>query len=85
MAAVLAFLVGYVAVAPLICAADGVAGGTSSTQCSSLIGIGYSGTGTYNPSLLPAIFAGLVLAVVAGLFTLALVWSVTRDRSPGTG
>ena len=85
MAAVLAFLVGYVAVAPLICAADGGVGTGSTTLCSSLIGIGYSGTGAYNPSLLPAVLAGLALAALVGLLVLGFLWRTTRHASRGTG
>ncbi len=79
----MAFLAGYVAVAPLICTAEGVAGGTSSTQCSSLIGIGYSGSGSYNPSLLPAVYAGIALAALVGLLVLVFIWRATRNASPG--
>lgn len=73
LAAVIAYNVGYWAVAPLYCTATEAAGGTSTTTCSSLIGIGYSGSGIYNPSLDPANQAGLVLAAIAFVVGLAAV------------
>jgi hypothetical protein len=80
MAALVAFLVGYVAVAPLICAADGGSGAGS--VCSSLIGIWYPGP---HPSLLPAISAGLALAALIGVLVLAFIGRVARDASGGKG
>ena len=81
LAAVIAYNVGYWAVAPLSCTATEAAGGTSTTSCSSLIGIGYSGSGIYNPSLDPANQAGLVLAVIAFVVVLAtMLWRVRRVR-----
>ena len=50
MGAVLAFIPGYLAVAPVFCEARSEVGGPSTTVCSSLIGITYAGTGIYNPS-----------------------------------
>jgi hypothetical protein len=79
MTALLAFLAAYVAVAPLICATDGGAGAAS--PCSSLIGIWYSGP---EPSLLPAIFAGLALAAMVGVLVLAIIERATR-ASRGKG
>jgi hypothetical protein len=81
MAALLAFLAGYIAIAPLICAASDAPDGPSRTQCSSLIGIGYSGGGTYNPSLLPAALAGLALATLMGLLVLGFLWRAARHSA----
>jgi len=47
------------------------AGGTSTTTCSSLIRISYSGSGIYYPSLDPANQAGLVVAAIAFVVVLA--------------
>lgn len=80
--AVIAYNVGYWAVAPLYCTATEAAGGTSTTTCSSLIGIGYSGSGIYNPSLDPANQAGLLLAAVAFVVALAMMlWQGRRART----
>ena len=82
LAAVIAYNVGYWAVAPLYCTATEAAGGTSTTACSSLIGIGYSGSGIYNPSLDPANQAGLVLAAIAFVVVLAtMLWQARRVRT----
>ena len=79
LGAVIAYNVGYWAVVPLYCTATETAGGTSTTTCSSLIGIGYSGSGIYNPSLDPANYAGLLLAAVAFVVVLALMlWQGRR-------
>ena len=83
LAAVIAYNVGYWAVAPLSCTAtEATTGGTSMTTCSSLIGIGYSGTGIYNPSLDVAAAAGLLLAAVA--FVVVLAALVRQGRQPAT-
>lgn len=79
LVAVIAYNVGYWAVASLSCTATEAAGGTSTTTCSSLIGIGYSGSGIYNPSLDRANQAGLLLAVIAFIVVLAtLLWQRRR-------
>lgn len=79
LVAVIACNGGCWAVAPLYCTATEVAGGTSTTTCSSLIGIGYSGSGIYNPSLDPANQAGLLLAVIAFIVVLVtLLWQRRR-------
>ena len=46
----------------------------STTTCSSLAGIQYAGTGIYNPSLLPGVYAGLAVAALAALLVGALIW-----------
>lgn len=82
LVAVIAYNVGYWAVAPLYCTATEAAGGASTTTCSSLIGIGYSGSGIYNPSLDPANQAGLLMAAIAFVIALAgLLWQRRRVRT----
>ncbi len=79
LVAVIAYNVGYWAFVPLYCTATETAGGTSTTICSSLVGIGYSGSGIYNPSLDPAEYAGLLLAAVAFVVVLAIMlWQGRR-------
>jgi hypothetical protein len=80
MAAVLGFLVGYLAVAPLYCTASSI-GGADSTVCSSLFGIKYAGSDTYNPPLLPGLSAGLVLAAITGLTVAVIMWASARRSS----
>ena len=66
LVAVIAYNVGWWAVAPLSCTATQTVGATSGrTTCSSLVGIDYSGSGIYNPSLDPANQVGLLLAGIA--------------------
>ena len=77
--AVVAYNVGYWAVAPLYCTATEAVGGQSTTTCSNLLGITYSGSGLYNPSLDPANVAGLLLAVV--VFVVVLVAIILKRRS----
>jgi hypothetical protein len=86
MAVVFGLVVGYVLVAPLSCtttsiAVAGDALSESRTTCRNLLGIRYEGTGSYNPSLLPALVAGITLAVVAGLTT---VWAYRRHPAHPT-
>jgi hypothetical protein len=68
VATIVGFTVGYILVAPLGCttSANGV-DPVEHTVCTNILGIDYSGTGVYNPSLLPGLVAGVVLAVVFGL------------------
>jgi hypothetical protein len=60
-------------VAPLYCVASSDLSGPGQTVCTSVVGIRYAGEGFYNPSLLPALGAGLLLAVVSGAFALVVV------------
>lgn len=79
LVAVIAYNVGWWAVAPLSCTATQTAGATSGrTTCSSLLGIDYSGTGTYNPSFDAANQAGLLLAAAG--FIVVLVVMLRRQR-----
>lgn len=82
LVAVIAYNVAYWAVAPLSCTATEAAGGISTTTCSSLLGIGYSGSGIYNPSLDPANQAGLLVAAIAFVVALAgMFWQGRRVRT----
>ncbi len=82
LAAVIAYNVAYWAVAPLYCTATEAVGGTSTTTCSSLIGIGSSGSGIYNPSLDPANQAGLLVAAIAFVVVFAgMLWQGRRIRT----
>ena len=86
--AVVAYNVGYWAVAPLYCTAGGAVGGPSTgavggpstTTCSNVLGITYSGAGVYNPSLDPANVAGLLLAGVTFVVVLAAVTLKRRSE-----
>jgi hypothetical protein len=81
LVAVIAYNVGWWAIAPMYCTATQAVGGAASTVCSSLIGINYSGSGIYNPSLEPANQAGLLLAGVAFVVVLAaILWKGRPDR-----
>ena len=70
--AVVSFVVGYLLVAPLGCsstssqavAAQSTTASARSTTCSNVLGINYSGDGSYNPSLLPALLAGIALSIL---------------------
>jgi hypothetical protein len=77
--AVVAYNVGYWAVAPLYCTATEAVGGPSTTTCSNVLGITYAGSGAYNPSLDPANMAGLLLAAIAFVAVLAAI--ILRRRS----
>lgn len=82
LVAVITYNVGWWAVAPFSCTATEIVGGTSTTTCSSLIGIAYSGSGIYNPSFGPANQAGLVLAAIGFIVVLAtMLWRGRRARA----
>jgi len=86
-AAVVAWNVAFMAIAPSVCTAtqtigavdQGGGSGESSTVCTSLIGITYRGSGIYNPSLEPANQAALLAAVVT--FVLILVVAIALRRA----
>ena len=88
LAAVIAWNVGYLAIAPMTCTATQTVGvgssgaSESSTVCSSLTGIVYSGRGVYNPPLEPANQAALLLAVVTFVMVLAAVTWLRRSHRP---
>jgi hypothetical protein len=65
VAAIVGFTVGYILVAPLSCTlTERSSHPDAHTVCTSLLGINYLGGGIYNPSLLPALIAGLIVAVL---------------------
>jgi hypothetical protein len=80
-AVVLGFVVGFVLVGPGGCTSTaGSVGGAQSlgtTTYSNVLGISYEGAGTYNPSLLPGLLAGIVLAAIAGVTT---AWLYRRHQ-----
>ena len=83
VAAIVGFTLGYILVAPLGCTTSG--GGTnavSHTVCSNILGINYSGTGIYNPSLLPGVIVGLVMAVLFANVTLWLARRIATRHAP---
>jgi hypothetical protein len=82
-AAIVGFMVGYILVAPLSCttSANSV-DPVEHTLCSNILGIDYSGTGIYNPSLPPGLLAGLVVAVLFGLGARWLARRITSRRTP---
>lgn len=80
MAAMLAFLGGYLAVEPLFCSATTSDVGTSTTStasCSSVIGITYAGT---NAPRLPGVYAGVVLALITAVVVVSVIWWRGRLR-----
>jgi hypothetical protein len=89
LAAVIAWNVGYLAIAPMSCTATQTIGvgsesaGEAITLCTSLTGIVYSGRGVYNPPLGPANQAALMLAVVTFVIVLAAVTWLRGSREPG--
>lgn len=88
-AAVIAWNVAFMAIAPSVCTATQTIGaanagggsGESTTVCSSLIGITYRGTGIYNPSLEPANQAALVAAVLTFVLVLAATLAIDRTEA----
>lgn len=64
VAAIFGFTLGYILVAPLGCTGSGTpTGAISHTVCTNILGIDYSGVGTYNPSLVPGLLVGILVAV----------------------
>lgn len=86
LAAVFAWNVAFMAIAPMYCVATQSVGvGSSSestTVCRSLTGIVYSGRGIYNPPTEPASQAALLFAVVTFVVVLAGVLWLRRSRAP---
>jgi hypothetical protein len=68
VAAIVGFVTGYILFAPLGCtmSANSV-DPVEHTVCTNVLGINYSGIGVYNPSVIPGLLAGLVVAVLFGL------------------
>ncbi len=85
--AVVGFVVGYVLVAPLSCSTSATSADPQlllnpvpparTTSCTNLLGIGYSGSGSYGPSLWPAVLCALALSVAAAATVRV---SLTRPR-----
>lgn len=60
------FTIGYVLIAPLWCTGTATPGlGETTTTCTNVLGIDYSGGGAYRAPLMPAVAAGLGLAAIA--------------------
>jgi hypothetical protein len=75
------FVLGYVLVAPLSCSTSAAPPGEAGrTTCSNVLGIDYSGTDVYNPSLCPARMAGLAAAAGGVVVTRQIT---RRTGSPG--
>lgn len=91
LAAVVAWNVGFMAIAPSMCTATQTIGAVgqdsasneASTVCTSLIGITYRGSGIYNPSLEPANQAAFVAAVATFLLVLVVVIGLRRAGRVG--
>jgi hypothetical protein len=79
--AVVAYNLAFVAVAPLYCTGTSTVGSTSTTVCSNLIGLRYSGEGIYNPSLMPAVAIGLIFAGGTAIAVFAFLLWKRRTRS----
>lgn len=75
MLAVIAYNITYWAMAPLGCTWTIAGEGVGQTVCTNLLGLPYGGEGIYNPSLRPAVVAGLVVAAIVFVVTgMALLW-----------
>lgn len=82
VAAIVGFTLGYILVVPLNCTmTESSLHPGAHTVCSNILGINYSGAGIYNPSVLPPVIAGLVLAV---LFANGTRWLARRIASRHT-
>ncbi|MGH2594685.1 MAG: hypothetical protein ACRDH7_01835 [Actinomycetota bacterium] len=76
VAAIVGFTLGYILIVPLDCTmTQSSYHPVAHTVCSNILGINYSGAGIYDPSLLPGVVAGLVLAV---LFANGARWLARR-------
>jgi len=84
LASIWALSATYVLVAPIGCSSTGgrqpailgspsPAIGRSVTTCTNLLGIDYSGGANYNPPLLPALLAGISVAIVVALLLRAVL------------
>jgi hypothetical protein len=83
VAAVVGFSMGYILIAPLTCSSSASsADPVEHTVCSNILGIDYSGAGSYNPSLLHAVIAGLVVSVLGALGARWLARRLAARRTP---
>jgi hypothetical protein len=74
----IALIVGYVLIAPLGCTTAVTSSDASAwTACDNLVGLDYSGAGTYSPSHVPAV----VVAISAGLVTASATGLYSRRRA----
>jgi len=79
------FVLGYVLIAPLGCTSTAISAtvgsppAVSHTTCTNILGIDYSDTGIYNPSLVPALLAGVAAGAAGALATRFLI--VRRQRT----
>jgi hypothetical protein len=71
--AVIAFEVGYNAVAPFYCSATQAIGGLTTTVCTSLIGIRYEGGASFDPPRTMALGAGVTSAILTAFATWLVV------------
>jgi hypothetical protein len=83
------FVLGYLLVAPLGCTSTAIAVTPGSpvpvshTTCTNILGIDYSGTGTYDPSLVPALLVALG-AGAAGALAMRLLLRRRRGATIST-
>jgi hypothetical protein len=81
-----AFVLGYVLAAPLGCTSTAISStagsplAVSHTTCTNILGIDYSGTGIYNPSLVPSMLAGVAAGGGGALATRFLLLRRRRSR-----
>jgi hypothetical protein len=54
----------------------------SHTTCTNILGIDYSGTGIYNPSLVPALLAGVAAGGIGALVTRFVIVRLRRTDTP---
>jgi hypothetical protein len=78
----LGFLLGFILATPLGCTTSmSVPGGSSRTECASILPFHYEGPTPYSPSYWPPLIVGMALAlIVASLITLIPQVRVSRER-----
>ena len=73
LTAVVAYNVGFFLLVPFYCSATSQVGQASVVVCQSLLGVTFTGGEGYNPSPVPAIQSGLIIAALAGTLSLGLL------------